>query len=194
MELVIANGFLLAGGRSSRMGEDKGLLDLDGRTLIEIGLEKLRTVCVQVSLLGNQRELERFGVPVIADAQAECGPLGGIVAGLEASASEWNLFLAVDVPFVPVEVLQMLLKAAKGERALCVMAEAGAQPQPLVALYARAALPVLKQELEAGRLRVMKAIQAAGTVSYLHFSEGDWFRNLNTPEDYAAARSSYVRS
>jgi molybdenum cofactor guanylyltransferase len=187
---VAAHGFLLAGGRSSRMGRDKALLELGGRTMVEIALEKLGSVCREVSLVGNNPELARFDVTVVPDAIAGCGPLGGIVAGLEASTSEWSLFLAVDVPFVPVEVLKMLLVAAEADGAMCVMAEAYGQRQPLVALYAKAALPTLRTALEAGRWKVTSAIQAAGPVRYLQFEQDDWFRNLNTPEEFAEAESS----
>jgi molybdopterin-guanine dinucleotide biosynthesis protein A len=189
---VAANGFLLAGGRSSRMGRDKALLELGGQTMVEIALKKLRVVCRAVSLVGNTPELGRFGVPVVPDAIAGCGPLGGIVAGLESSAAEWNLFLAVDVPFVPVEVLKMLLVASEAEGAVCVMAEAFGQPQPLAAMYAKAALPTLRTALEDGRWKVTAAIQAAGLVRYLQFEEDDWFRNLNTPEEFAEAEASRV--
>ncbi len=171
------------------MGRDKGFLELGGRTLIEIGLEKLRVACREVSLVGNNPELARFGVPLVPDAIAGCGPLGGIVAGLEASASEWNLFLAVDVPFVPVEVLKMLLVSSETAGAVCVFAEAFGQPQPLVGLYAKSALPVLRAELEAGRWKVMSAIRAAGETRYLQFEDDEWFRNLNTPEEFADAES-----
>ncbi len=189
-DFVAAEGFLLAGGRSSRMGRDKALLELGGRTMLEIALQKLHVACREVRLVGNNPELSRFKTPVVPDAVAGCGPLGGIVAGLEASTSEWNLFLAVDVPFVPVEVLKMLLDAQESEGAVCVMAEAQGQPQPLVALYARSALPILRSALEAGRWKVMAAIKAAGVVRYLQFSEDEWFRNLNTPEEFAEAESS----
>jgi molybdopterin-guanine dinucleotide biosynthesis protein A len=189
---VAAEGFLLAGGRSSRMGRDKALMELGGRTLVETGLAKLRVACRVVSLVGNNPELRRFGVPVVPDAREGCGPLGGIVAGLEASASEWNLFLAVDVPFVPVEVLKMLLTRSETEGAVCVLAETRGESHPLTGVYARAALPVLREELQAGRLKVKTAIKAAGVVRHLQFERDDWFRNLNTPEEFAAAESSGV--
>ncbi len=189
---VAANGFLLAGGRSSRMGRDKALLELGGRSFVEIGLEKLRVACREVRLLGNDPALGRFGAAVVPDAIAGRGPLGGIVAGLEVSESEWNLFLAVDVPFVPVEALKMLLVASRADGAMCVMAEAFGQPQPLVAVYARAALPTLRTELDAGRWKVMSAIEAAGAVRYLPFEQDGWFRNLNTPEEFAEAEAKAI--
>jgi molybdopterin-guanine dinucleotide biosynthesis protein A len=172
------------------MGRDKALLELGGRTMVEIGLEKLRVACPRVSVVGNTPELGRFGVRVVPDALTGCGPLGGIVAGLEASATEWNLFLAVDVPFVPVEVLKLLLTRSETEGAVCVMAETLGESHPLTALYAKGAAPVLRRELEAGRLKVRSAIRAAGLVRHLQFEREEWFRNLNTPEEFAAAQAS----
>jgi molybdopterin-guanine dinucleotide biosynthesis protein A len=184
---VAANGFLLAGGRSSRMGREKALLELDGKTLVEIGLEKLKKVCREVKLVGDNPGLACFGVGAVPDTMTGCGPLGGIVAGLEQSAAELNLFLAVDVPFVPAALLQQLLFAASAEDVVCVMVESCGQPQPLIAVYRRSALPTLRGELEAGRWKVMSAIKAAGDVRYLKSAEEAWFRNLNTPEQFAAA-------
>ena len=171
------------------MGRDKATLERGGRTLAEIGLDKLRSVCREVSVVGNNVGLARYGLPVVEDSITGCGPLGGIVAGLEASRCEWCLFLPVDVPFVPIEVLTMLMTSSVVEGTVCLMAESLGQPQPLVALYAKAALPVLRAHLEDGRWRVMEAIQAAGSVRYMQFPEKEWFRNLNTPEEFAQAES-----
>ena len=189
---LAVDGFLLAGGRSSRMGRNKALLELGGRSMLQIGLEKLRFVCREVSLVGDQPELLRFGVPVVPDAMQGCGPLGGIVAGLEASTSKWAMFLAVDVPFVPVEVLKILLTVSEAEGAVCVLAESFGQPHPLTGIYAKAALPALRVALQAGRLKVISAIKSAGMVRYLNFERDEWFRNLNTPEEFAEAESSEV--
>jgi molybdopterin-guanine dinucleotide biosynthesis protein A len=181
---VPAAGFLLAGGKSSRMGTDKALLQLGGRSLVERGLETLRAMCA--AILSNNPELQRFG-RVIPDAVPGCGPLGGIVAALESSEFEWNLILAVDVPFLPVAALKMLLFAAATSQSVAVIPEVDGQPQPLCALYARAAAPVLRQELEAGHWKVTAAIRAAGEVTFAPFHQAEWFRNLNTPEDFAEA-------
>jgi len=176
-------GFLLAGGKSSRMGRDKALLELDGKTLVQIGLRKLREVCTEVAIAGGTAELARFG-RVIPDGMAGCGPLGGLVAALEDSSAEWNLFLPVDVPLVPVEALRRLLSAAGGMN-VAVMAEAGGRVHPLCGVYSRGALPALQAALAAGRYRVRAAIEAAGQVSRVRFEEDGWFRNVNTPEEFA---------
>jgi len=184
--LVSAAGFVLAGGRSTRMGQDKALLTLGGEPLVKRGVRKLSKVCAEVAIAGGAEDLTQFG-RVIPDESAGCGPLGGIVAALEQSSFEWNLFLAVDAPFVPVSVLKALLFMAAGSRGVCVMARAQGVMQPLCAVYSREALAVLRQELAAGRWKVTRAIEAAGPVKVIDFDEASWFANLNTPEEFAEA-------
>jgi molybdenum cofactor guanylyltransferase len=183
---VSAAGFLLAGGRSSRMGRDKALLTLGGESLVKIGLEKLQVVCEVVAIAGGSEELAGFG-RVVPDKWVGCGPLGGIVSALEQSLFEWNLFLPVDVPFVPVSCLEALLLGASEYPCVCVMAGIGDVKQPLCAAYSRKALSVLQRELAEGRWKVTEAIAAAGLVRVADFGNVDWFANLNTPEEFAVA-------
>jgi molybdopterin-guanine dinucleotide biosynthesis protein A len=183
---VRAAGFVLAGGRSSRMGKDKALLMLGGEPLIARGVRKLSRVCAEVAIAGGSEDLALFG-HVISDKSPDCGPLSGIVAALEQSSFEWNLFLAVDTPFVPVSALKALLSRATGFTGVCVMARAQGMMQPLCAVYSRRALEALEQELAAGRWKVTRAIEVAGSVKFMDFDDASWFANLNTPEDFADA-------
>ncbi len=179
-----AAGFLLAGGRSSRMGRNKSLLMLENETLAARSLRKLRLVCTEVALAGGAPELEALA-RIVPDSYPNCGPLGGIVSALEQSASEWNLFLAVDMPFVPLKVLQSLLASAAG---MVVLAEAEGKMQPLCGAYSRRALPTLRAELEAGRYKVKDAVAATGALRLAPFEQLDWFRNINTPGDFMLAQ------
>jgi molybdopterin-guanine dinucleotide biosynthesis protein A len=183
---VQAAGFVLAGGRSSRMRQDKALLTLGGEPLVKRGVRKLSKVCGEVAIAGGSEELTQFG-RVIHDESAGCGPLGGIVAALDQSSFEWNLFLAVDAPFVPVPVLRELFFMTAGFPGVCVMARTQGVMQPLCAVYSRNALAVLRQELAAGRWKVTRAIEAAGPVKVMDFDDASWFANLNTPEEFAEA-------
>jgi molybdenum cofactor guanylyltransferase len=183
---VPAVGFLLAGGRSSRMGRDKSLLMLGGEPLVRIGVRKLNEVCAEVAIAGGTDELLQFG-RVIADKNPGCGPLGGIVSALEQSSFEWNLFLPVDAPFVPVSSLHTLLFMTAGFSGVCVMARVQERMQPLCAVYSRKALEVLRQELAGGRWKVMPAIEAAGPFKVVDFEDARWFANLNTPEEFVEA-------
>src|ERR1700733_13154641 len=140
---VRAAGFVLAGGQSTRMGQDKALLMLGGEPLVKRALSKLKQVCAEVAVAGGTEALQRFG-HVISDKNPGCGPLGGIVAALEQSSFEWNLFLPVDAPFVPVSALKALLVMAGGSPSVCVMARVEGLTQPLCAVYSRRALGVLQ--------------------------------------------------
>ena len=190
---VHAAGFLLAGGRSSRMGRDKALLTLGGEPLIRIGLEKLRITCAEVAIAGGAKDLAEFA-RVIPDQQLGCGPLGGIVSAIEQSSFEWNLFLPVDVPFVPLACLKSLLSMAAGFPCVCVMARVGGENQPLCAVYSRKALDVLQESLTAGKWKVTDAILAAGAVKFIDFDDPSWFVNLNTPEEFAEAERRLEKS
>jgi molybdenum cofactor guanylyltransferase len=184
--VIPAAGFVLAGGRSSRMGQDKALLMLGGEPLIARAIRKLSQVCAEVAIAGGTRDLRPFG-RVIPDENPGCGPLGGIVAALDQSSFEWNLFLAVDAPFVPVAVLKSLLYIAAESCGACAMVRSRDLIQPLCAVYSRKALEVLNKELIAGRWKVARAIETAGPVQFLDIEDSSWFVNLNTPEEFAEA-------
>lgn len=186
---MMAAGFVLAGGRSSRMGRDKALLKLNGQTLVERALGSLREVCSEVAIAGGAEELARFG-RLIPDQKAGCGPLEGIVAALEQSSFEWNLFLAVDMPYVPSAVWLRLLERAEDAKAIGVMARSLGQVQPLCAVYARRASGRLREELQAGRWKITAAAAAAGDVECVDFEEEEWFRNLNTQEEFRTSATS----
>jgi len=85
--------FILAGGKSTRMGVDKAFAGLDGRTLLARALQLARSVASDVRIVGNKAKFARFG-PVVEDMFPNCGPLGGIHAALRASATDLNLVLA----------------------------------------------------------------------------------------------------
>lgn len=188
MNTLNLTGYLLAGGRSSRMGTDKALLELDGETLIERGVRTLSAVCADVWILGGTLDLDRFG-QVLPDRLPGAGPLGGIVTALEHTATEQNVILAVDMPFLTSDVLQTLRGAAARSGSPAVIAVSAGRPQPLCGVYAKRLLPVLRQELDAGRGKIMSALLAAGHLEEVHFADEKPFRNLNTPEELALARS-----
>jgi molybdopterin-guanine dinucleotide biosynthesis protein A len=182
---------VLAGGRSSRMGRDKALLKLGGKTLVERAGGKLKAVCERVGIAGGD-ELAEFG-RVVPDERPGCGPLGGIVAALESSEFEWNIFLPVDVPLVPVEFVQRLGERCLASDTVAVMARVDGRAEPLCAGYHRRALGGLRVALEQGDFKVMRAIEGAGEIEFMDIVEpGMQFLNLNTPEEFAAAEQYLI--
>ncbi|WP_187355197.1 molybdenum cofactor guanylyltransferase [Paenibacillus tengchongensis] len=193
-------GAILAGGASRRMGSDKALLKAGERPLLELCSGVLSRIAdtVVIACGPELREGYRFlGLPQLPDHYPGLGPLAGLHAALTASPTEWTAVLACDLPLVPEALLRRMSEFAAAEAGLQAVIPAGedGRVQPLAGLYHRSVLPRLTAALENGQLRVMDWL-AGITVRY--FRESDYpgdrqafaaaLLNVNTPEDFAAAR------
>jgi molybdenum cofactor guanylyltransferase len=187
-------GFILAGGASSRMGADKAHLRLGGRTLVGRAAAALGAVTSGVSVVSSKPDAAAFGLPVVPDLLEGRGALGGLHAALAHANSGWAMILSCDLPFVTAALCERL-DALRGPEADAVAPlQPDGRPQPLCALYARAAcLPVVVELLWADELRP-RALLARVRTRWVSFDEvahlpgaEHFFKNLNTPEDFAEA-------
>lgn len=181
-------GLLLAGGRSTRMGTDKATLLVDGMSLAERAALALRACCDRVLVAsGDGHRLAHLGLPQVADAVPGAGPLGGLVAGLEAAGTPLVAVAAVDHPNVSAEVLRALATVWDGQAA--VVPEVRGRLQPLHAVWARASAPALAARLGRGERTVTLAAEALGALVVGADvwgpidPEARFARNVNTPED-----------
>jgi molybdopterin-guanine dinucleotide biosynthesis protein A len=185
--------FVLAGGKSSRMGSDKAFLQFGAETLLSRALRVASAVAEEVRIAGDAKKFAAFG-RVVEDVYRDRGPLGGIHAALTSSATEWNLMLAVDQPFVERELLTYLLVRAQKSDAVVVVPRAGGGLQPLCAVYRRRFAEVAEQSLRDGRnkidvlfTKVESCVLEEDELSRAGFS-AEMFRNVNTPEELERAR------
>jgi molybdopterin-guanine dinucleotide biosynthesis protein A len=180
--------FILAGGKSTRMGADKAFVMLEGRTLLARALELAQSVTADVQIVGEAAKFGEFA-PVVEDVFRGCGPLGGIHAALRASGAELNVVLAVDMPFVSPKLLRYLIEQARRSAAPVTVARCGGGWQPLCAVYRRAFADAAEIALRGGRYKIdvlfdpgktqaigEEGLNAAGL-------SAEMFRNLNTPEE-----------
>lgn len=185
--------FVLAGGKSSRMGSDKAFLRLGEETLLSRALKLAGAVASEVCIVGDAKKFAVFG-QVVEDVYRERGPLGGIHAALSGSTTELNLMLAVDLPFVTQELLQYLLSRALESGAMVTVPRTGSRFQPLCAVYRRGFAEVAEQSLLEGKnkidslfARVETCVIEENELLRAGFSE-QMFRNLNTPEELEKAK------
>jgi len=179
-------GFVMVGGRSSRMGRDKALLSYRGRTLTEHVAEVVKEVTGSVTLIGEPGRYQHLGYKVIPDIVPGCGPLGGIRTALEYTEAEWNLITACDMPGLKPDFLCRLLDTAEAEDADCLMPESpSGRREPLCAVYRRTCLEAVERALKEGRWKTGEALEGSLVVR-LRIGEAAWFENLNTPEDWSA--------
>lgn len=190
------SGFVLAGGKSTRMGQDKAAVTLNGRTLLEHALAALRGVCRDVSILGRH-DLYGSVAPVYEDIFPGCGPLGGIHAALSNSQTQFNLIIAVDTPFLVPEFLSYLAERAVASAAVVTTPEIDDYTQPLCTVYSLDFLPIAEHALRLKNYKIVPLFPAGRTL-VIKQSElrrfafaADMFENLNTPEDLARARRRF---
>ena len=188
-------GFILAGGASSRMGADKARLRLGGRTLVGRAAEALGAVCASVSLISSKPDAADFGLPVFGDVYAGRGALGGLHAALAHARAPWAAVLSCDLPFASGALLGRLASLRAPDAEAVAPLQLDGRPQPLCALYARAAcLPPAVELIRSEELRprVLLARLRTRWVAPEEWADlpgsEHFFLNLNTPDDFAAAR------
>jgi molybdopterin-guanine dinucleotide biosynthesis protein A len=187
------SAFILAGGKSTRMGADKAFVRLEGRTLLDRALDLARSVTADVRIVGDTAKFATFA-PVVEDVFPGCGPLGGIHAALRSSPTELNLILAVDIPYVSAALLQYLIaRAGHSASATVTLAHSGGNWQPLCAIYRRDFADAAEQSLRAGHYKIDKLFAATSTQRIAEEElkaagfPPNLFRNLNTREELAEA-------
>jgi molybdopterin-guanine dinucleotide biosynthesis protein A len=145
-------GVILAGGKSSRMGTDKGLVLLKGKPLIQYVIEALFMVVSKVIIISNNEEYNKFGLEVYPDLIKEKGPVGGIFTALTNSSTITNIFVSCDTPFVTEELLNLLIKNSLGFDV--TIPSFNNRVHPLIGVYKKSALTIFKQSLDNNQLKL----------------------------------------
>jgi molybdenum cofactor guanylyltransferase len=163
MTTLDVGGYVLAGGKSTRMGRDKALLELGGMPLVAHAVTKLRRICAEVNILSSRKELAEYA-PLVRDLHEGCGPMGGLEAAFAHSQREWNLFMPVDVPFLPSAFLEQWVRGVVGSkerRARVALFTVGGVAQPLFCLLHREVEPFVVDAMHGGRYKVFPILEGA---------------------------------
>lgn len=146
-------GIILAGGKSKRLGKDKGLTSLNGKPLIQYSIDLLEALNVPIIIVTNQLGYEQFGYPIVEDAFKNKGPIGGIYSGLLQSKTEVNIVLSCDTPYVPVELIKQLIKASSHHQ--LTIASYEIQLHPLIGIYKRSLIDEFKKSIQENQLKLV---------------------------------------
>jgi molybdopterin-guanine dinucleotide biosynthesis protein A len=186
---------ILAGGRASRFGgTDKSALVIGRSRINQRELAAMSPVASEILIISNAAaRYPGLGIPVVGDRVAGAGPLGGIYTALVSARHPWVLIVACDMPFVSTMLFETLVGAIDDD-ADAVVPRSARGLEPLCAMYAQRAAPILKRRLEAHEWRVGEMIaelrvrEIAGAALAGLEDDGRLFENVNTPHDYARAR------
>jgi len=171
-------GYVLVGGRSSRMGRDKAMLPFRGATLAQWIAKQVAEAAGSAMLVGNAST-------GIADLYPSEGPVGGILTALAHSDADWNLIVACDMPQADAPFLRRLLDAARERDADALLPRGpSGMLEPLCAVYHRRVREVMAARFAEGERKVTACL-AGVAVAELEVAEVAQFQNVNTPEDWA---------
>lgn len=172
---------ILAGGKGTRIGGNKGLQLLHGKALIDWVLDAIRAQSDEILINANTNKSDyaNRGVGVIADASLEyAGPLAGLQAALHSAQYDWVACVPCDTPFLPDDLIHRLRSAITPTTEV-VVAIADGQRQPTIALYRKDVLPKLDAYLDSGARKVGDWLNTL-RLSEVVFEDAVAFANINS--------------
>ena len=183
-------GIILCGGAGSRLGgRDKPLEELDGTPLVEHVRWRLlpQVGRIVISCNRNADRYARWGDATVSDHQPGLGPLAGILAGMNATTSEYLFVCPGDAPFMPDDLVPQLTTALHRHDAEIAIPNDGTRRQPLFMLILRSLAPALRAYVDAGGRDVHGFVEQRCCVEVNLASQADAFANVNDLADMQAA-------
>lgn len=188
---MTGEGFVLAGGKSSRMGRDKAVLRYRGETFLQRSVRILKSLGLDVSVVANRKNnawLEKDpGARIVLDEIDGAGPLGGLLTALKFSSSKNNYFLPCDMPFVEPDFFRLIEPFTHAFDAVAAEDSQG-RLHPLCGYYSKHCLASIQQLIDRGDRKV-STIFSAKDVTALIVKAAEFgipdslFFNANTPAD-----------
>jgi molybdopterin-guanine dinucleotide biosynthesis protein A len=185
------SAIVLSGGKSSRMGSDKGLEELNGIPLIKYAINALEELTDAIIISSNSEEYLRFGKPLVKDIHSHIGPMDWIREGLRYSTSDLNLVLSCDMPFVTRHLFDLLI-SEMGNSPVAVPWYRDDHFEPMAAVYHKDILAYLEEYISGGNFKLpdlfrkipVKKIKLPLDDEFYH---PYYFFNVNTENDLKKA-------
>lgn len=170
-------GIIFAGGKSSRMGMDKGLVLYKGKPMISYSIDLLSLYCSRILLSASIDVYDSLGLERVPDILDNIGPISGLLSCLRKSTTEINICLPCDVPEIPSDVIKYLLRIANENKGKCII-PLTPKAEPLIAVYPKQLTPVL-ESLISKREYKMTSIFEHFPVKYIPLGEFPLMSNKN---------------
>lgn len=176
-------GIILAGGKSSRMGNEKGLIIYKNKPFVEHIIEAMSPLVDNIIIISNNKAYESFGFKCYEDLIKNTGPLAGIYTGLRYSKTNNNLIVSCDIPLIKTVVLQKLIDQ-KNDASEVIQLQSQGKNMPLIALYKKSCEVIFMEELHQNQKKVQKALKKCNVKTVIiDGSLEQVTANINTPED-----------
>ena len=174
--------YILAGGHSSRMGQDKGLLNINGKEMIKHCIENLKLNDQELKIITSNQAYSKFGFPLLQDTISNIGPAQGIITALSDCKSEACFIISCDMPLIDHSIVQQLSDEISSHE-IALYADDYFYPFP--GLYKKNILPKWKEAVEKGNNKLQSLIKLFNH-KILPIEQPELFLNVNTPDDIPA--------
>ncbi|MBL0051788.1 MAG: molybdenum cofactor guanylyltransferase [Bacteroidetes bacterium] len=187
------NAYVLAGGKSSRMGVDKGLILLNDKPMIQYVIEQLKPLCKNIFIVTNNSEYKKLGFECIEDEIKNIGPAGGIFSALNHTNTQHNLIVSCDMPFIRTKGIEYIMMHSLDHEITIPVFEN--HLQPMCGVYNKNILDkwqslILKDERKLQsmvKLFLLKQLE----LDYNILFDANFFKNINTPEELKDAKNYF---
>lgn len=184
-------GIILAGGKSTRMGTDKGFLLLNEKPFVQYSIDALKPLVSEIIIVSDNSNYDNFKYKRICDTQKNAGPVSGILSGLEASSTAYNIILSCDIPLINTKILKKLIDNIDIHSEI-VQIESQGKTMPLIALYKKSIKNKFCKFLQNDERRLRNVVSACKTKNIvLDKTQHLATMNVNTPNELKIIKDAY---
>lgn len=183
---VSLTGIILSGGKSKRMGKDKGQCLINGKPLVKYAVDAVSGLCNPILISANIKDYQNYGYEIIPDIIEGIGPLGGIYSGLINSKTDMNIILSCDMPLIQRDLIAYILSKNDGYQAVVPLF--GGFPEPLCALYSQSCIDHINGCIQSEVFKIQEVLKGLNTKFLpieppLGFYHKDLFANVNDKKE-----------
>ncbi|QQY81005.1 molybdenum cofactor guanylyltransferase [Tamlana sp. s12] len=185
-------GLVLSGGKSSRMGTDKGFLSLNGKPFMQYSIDALKPLVSEIIIVSDHASHDALNYKRVSDNIKNAGPVAGIAAGLEASKTDYNLVLSCDIPLIKTSILEKLIQNMDTDFDI-IQIESNNKSMPLIAMYHKRCAPIFKNLVENNERRLRIAVNNCKVKNVVLNTEEEQqsTMNVNTQEELKQLKHAF---
>ncbi|GAB1430281.1 molybdenum cofactor guanylyltransferase [Ignavibacteria bacterium] len=150
--------FVLAGGKSSRMGQDKGLMLFRDKPMISHILEKINLLHLPLKIIANNNDYKQFGYETVKDIIKDKGPMGGLFTAFHNTKADFVFLFACDMPFISVEAVQKIIAETDDDDV--TVASVQNKINPLFAIYKTTLCDNISKRMASNKLKMLEFIES----------------------------------
>ena len=178
------SAFILCGGKSSRMGTEKGLVNYNNQPFIQLVIDAIVPITTNIFLVTDNQEYTDFNYPLVADVYKNKGPVGGIFSALDRSETENNLILSCDIPKISTNVIKNYLINNISDQNDVIFLSDDKNIYPLIGIYNKSVKPKFSEAISSNRIKLLSLLNELNCqVIKVNPRDFESLKNINTQDE-----------